>query len=1247
MGDSFLAGDAVLMRGRIFRTSGWIVLALLVLVAGIVGLALTSGIQTAVAHRVLRAVAADMQGTLTFDRVHVRLDGSIFLRNAILTDDTGSIVLAFDSLTARLRIPALRHDSIHVRELHFGTVFLNLSFDSSGKSNLERALSSREPRAADTTAGKSKWILRADTVMITGRELRWNVPGFTEMVLPEWALAMRAVYGNDSTDYAVRFDSPHRLHLAASGLLVLGEPISALRGQISLRADSALLTQLPEPLTRLRDLTLDAAYESSQESLRVDAHVTSSGLGNLSGAATIPFPPETLAGHGEITLRDITLGRLANLEEHAEVNGDIRFSKTATSDFVNGWDVRVEFTDCRYGEYRLPRAELTASTFDSVASVRFFGDTGHGSLQLTGSARGFDPAITQMDVTAEFRSVDLHHFVREIPDTLSPLSGSLSIQSRGFTSETLRGQIELTLDTVRLGRYEVAALQAKAEIHGDSLRLDTLMCAIPGGAFGARARAERGHELDYALRVEIPDLVPTRAAIAAIIELPDSMAGSFAAAFEGSASLAGDSLSQITARGDVYLDDFRYDDIALRHAHVNIADANLDSLQARGTLIAESLSVAQHMVDSIALSFNGTSERASLTADLRARADSLRLTAALDVSRRDDEWTVMLNELRAELFGIACEMEGVSTIILSEGRADLDWLQLRSPVGILRANGFVQERGEQDMVIELSGLRTGELARLLKSPVPESVLNLRAQISGPDTALIGDLSVIADSVVLDGTPLADEVRLQATVNRTETAVNGFLIWLADTLTIFSGELPLRISASEGIVLADSLPMTGDVTILTQPLAKLNPYLPFGMEIGGTLSADFTFHGTPAAPDWSGTFDVKDGAYRDSRVGVNYRDIKISGRLDRDTLRISHFDARSGGTLSGSGQAIMAFPLPRELQLELAFKNFEAARGPQMTVQASGNISVSGPLNRLTARGSVQADHVLYRITQATTKSIEEIDLEAELVKLRGDTTQPGFLLSELYIPMAHELMVDIPGNCWLRGGGLNIELSGKLWLMKESGYDPSINGEIAVREGRVQFLGKALRVTNGTVRYDGPMDNPTLDIRATSTQLAAQGTHIEVRLFGTLSNTQVELTGTDPDGQSMTPDQVVLALFMGRWRAGGSGVGLGPTSSAVEGAAANAATSQLSGLIGQWAGLDVFEYRPGEGGLSDISSGSLEVGTYVTDRLFIKVIQPVEQMQTGQEVSMEYRLLSWLKLRAQQNGTQSSAFDLFLQVDWR
>ena len=88
-------------------------------------------------------------------------------------------------------------------------------------------------------------------------------------------------------------------------------------------------------------------------------------------------------------------------------------------------------------------------------------------------------------------------------------------------------------------------------------------------------------------------------------------------------------------------------------------------------------------------------------------------------------------------------------------------------------------------------------------------------------------------------------------------------------------------------------------------------------------------------------------------------------------------------------------------------------------------------------------------------------------------------------------------------------------------------------------------------------------------------------------------------------------------------------------------------MVGKWAGLDVFKYRPGTEPGSNLAGGSLEVGTYVTERLFVRVTQPIEKAETGQSVTVEYRLLDWLKLRAQQEAQQNSAFDLLIQFDWR
>jgi autotransporter translocation and assembly factor TamB len=211
---------------------------------------------------------------------------------------------------------------------------------------------------------------------------------------------------------------------------------------------------------------------------------------------------------------------------------------------------------------------------------------------------------------------------------------------------------------------------------------------------------------------------------------------------------------------------------------------------------------------------------------------------------------------------------------------------------------------------------------------------------------------------------------------------------------------------------------------------------------------------------------------------------------------------------------------------------------------------------------------------------------------------------------------------------------------------PTLNGEVTVREGgRVEFLGRELRVLSGSVRYEGPIDDPALDIVAYLPRPPAGVDSITAHVYGSLLHMRFELRGRTTAGDEMSPDSVVMTLLT-------SGVNLFQSDSVsvagkMENVLTTAASSQLSGMVGRLAGLDVLEFHAGAGGLSNLASGSLEIGTYVTNRLFVQVLQPIKTTQTGQKVSIEYRLLDWLKLRAQQTGRESSAFDLYLQFDWR
>ncbi|MFZ5433028.1 MAG: translocation/assembly module TamB domain-containing protein, partial [Calditrichota bacterium] len=1090
------------MRRKFLKITLWTAAVLTMVFVGVVLLLLTAGAQTVIARYFLADFNQTIAGTISFRDVHISPPGWLELRDVSLTDDTDSLVAHLNLLRVRFEAIPLLRDSLHIRDVRIEELTLNIQVDSSGNSNLQRALAATRPAQSDTTPSKPlTWALLLDKAEIVGGTSRVELPELAPLEIAEWNLHLQGKFNHDSLDYTLAFNAPGMLGLDNDGSLVLDDPLRDITGALSVRLDSAFTALLPEPGNAIGALGLVASYETAGDSLLLKTELNTAHIGDVRAHLAVPFPPEDIAGQGLVTFEHVTPAALWNDTAYVEINGTVSFSKTVADNPVNGWMLDMDLGDCRYGEYALASASLRVRTLDSTISVQGNLDTGHGRLVLDGDLQGLERTTARVQADVQLSRFDLHHFISEVPDTLSPLSGRLTVQSTGLEPGTMIAQVRFNLDTVRLGRYELAAVQAAARMAKDSVFVDTMNIAAAGGTIGIQARAQLHDALEYSINAEMPDFANLRPFIAEYLDPADTVSGSFKMALSGSASLQGDSVSRITARGELRVTDARYAEYRVHKAHLQIQESNVDTLYLRGTLFVQGVQAVDQSIDSVQIEFAGTPDHAVVTPQIWARADTIRLATHLEYTRRGGDIEVAMSDLSAKAYGIAWNSEGTTTVALSENRVELDWLKFRSAVGVLSATGYIQQGGDQDFVLELSGIQTGELARIFKQDIPSSNTNIRLQVVGPDTALVGDISITADSISLSGMLLADQFYMSATAGRQGTKTSGFLIWFGDTLTTFSGELPARVSLEDGAVLVDSLPMQGHVRLLEQPLDKLNSYLPFGMSVGGSVSGDINFRGTPAQPDWAGVFAVRDGKYQDSRTGINYEKLNLTGDFERDTLRIRRFSAESEGTLKGTGWAVMAFPLPSELHLDVHLDNFEAINSPLMKIRADGGIAINGPMNRLEAQGRIQLNEVLYRITQAATKTIEEIDLEAELAKLSGDTAQPVVLLSEIYRSMSHELELEIPGNCWLRGGGMNIELSGQLWLYKVRDYDPTISGEIRVREGRVQFLGKEFIVDsdNSVVRYEGPIDNPTIDLQADYRQLEAKGILIHVHVYGSMA----------------------------------------------------------------------------------------------------------------------------------------------------
>lgn len=1229
------------MARRLVKIAGALLAALLIALAAAVVLLLTAPVQTYLVRRALHAVNATIGGTVSADFAHLSLRGELLLRELEVRDPDGEPVLQLDSVHARVRLWPLWRDSIHVQQLSAGRLRVNLAVDSAGGSNLLRALSPRAP-AADTASAPLAWTIRVDRAHIGGGETRIRYADSLWWATDKWTLDATGGLARDSLCYEIDMQSPGQFKLAAAGSLVPGEIPGDPAGEFALHVDSAFAAGFHPLVATFGTLDILGSYATHGDSLRATLELDNRALGVLKAEAALPYPMNEPALRGSVDFENFTPGALWGERDAVTANGRLDFRKQADAAPLNGWEFALRLDDTRYDRWRLVHAEVLGTTRDSTARVDGKVELGAGRLVLTSRVEGFDPRTAQLRVDVKFARLDLRPFSEQIPDTLEPLTGSLHVAAQGLDPERINAELSFTLDRTALGSLAADSLHVRAHLRGTAFTLDTLHAAAAGAAIGLHAAGTRGGEARWEARMDVPDIAATAEQLKPWMPEADSTGGSLQGTLSGTASLAGDSISRIQASGTITLEGGYYGDYRVEHADVNLENAAVDVREFSGTVTLRELTVADQRIDAVDITLHGAQDAYAAAVELRARGDSITAAGGFGFHPTADGGEIAVDMLSADVYGTLWYTEGQTHIAFSPNGLYIDALTLRSPYGVLRATGMLRHGGEQDMTVEVSGLETGGLAQLFKKPIPESTVNIRLQIIGADTALTGDISVFVDSVKQDGRVLADEIHLHGTVDKRRALVDGLVMWMGDTLTLFAGELPARISLDEGFALLDSLPMQGRLRLLEQPLDRLNGYLPFGMSFGGKVAGEMEFSGTPAKPSWAGTFDLTDGRYRDVRSGVDYRKITINGTVAGDTLRIPHFDLTAGGTLLGTGWAIMDVPLPSELHLDLNFDEFNVLNGPTMQAQTTGHIEVHGPFNALDATGWLDITEGMYRITQATSKEIEEIDLEAELARLRGDTATAIFSPTRFYQSLAHDVTVRIPGNVWVKGGGMNMELTGRLSLKKEHHDEPAVNGEIRVRNGTMVFYGRELRIAEGGgfVRFTGPMADPDLDITADVPRPPAGVRDASARLRGPVSETQVELEGHYEDGTAMSQADVLTALTLGINPRDASG-------SAASGAAATAAASQLSGMVGRLTGLDMFQYRTGEGGLSDLAGGSLEVGTYLTDRLFVRVVQPIETTQGGQEVSVEYRLLEWLKLRAQQTGKENSALDLLFQIDWR
>ena len=412
---------------------------------------------------------------------------------------------------------------------------------------------------------------------------------------------------------------------------------------------------------------------------------------------------------------------------------------------------------------------------------------------------------------------------------------------------------------------------------------------------------------------------------------------------------------------------------------------------------------------------------------------------------------------------------------------------------------------------------------------------------------------------------------------------------------------------------------------TLDLALLDPFLAAeGRSVLGTLTANMKIAGTLAAPRPTGTLRLTDGEVLDYATGIHLSAIAGTIAADGRQLRIADMRAAAGkGHLDLSGDLDLTSLADPRIALSLHAADASLPQTDLMTALIGGDLRLDGSLTQgMALSGKLNVARADLRVPETLPASVATLN-----VRRPGQTAPPPSAWAGLPAHTSVALTITAPGQIFVRGRGLDVQLGGTVRL---SGTLASLvsSGGFTLRRGRFTLAGHTLNFTQGRIGFDGAsMTDPSLDLRATTQTAALTAT---LAVTGTAQSPKIALSSSP----TLPADEILSELLFQR-----STGSLGPfevaelatSLAALSGAAPGLAgklTDPLGGLRNA-LGLD----RLSIGSSASGNGPALQAGRYLSNNIYAGVSQDTGG---GTQAEVQVDLTRHLRLRATAGATTSA-----------
>ena len=496
-------------------------------------------------------------------------------------------------------------------------------------------------------------------------------------------------------------------------------------------------------------------------------------------------------------------------------------------------------------------------------------------------------------------------------------------------------------------------------------------------------------------------------------------------------------------------------------------------------------------------------------------------------------------------------------------------------------------------------------------------------------------------LTLGALPLGlSEARLQASLDAGKIAASAQLRGkrlgsISAELSAAGGRAAKGESATAPLFDAQA-PWQGCLQADVPDLSWLSAWLGEGWQVGGRLRGEMNLAGSAARPQVAGQWRGEQLALRaldqgmrlergealldisddrlllrrlsfDSELAPPPRALRLDQRVDAARLTATPGRLTASGELALSGAGGAA-------RLALQLDRVGVVQRSDQWVAVSGDAELRWRDQALEAGGKLAVDAGFWSLAPAGRPSLSD-----DVVLHRADAA-PAASRAQRVLKL--DLALALGRHVYFSGAGVDARLAGELRIRSDDAGLPRASGSIRTVDGRFDAYGQKLDIERGIVNFQGPIDNPGLNLLAVRKNLPVEA---GVEVSGTALRPQIRLvsTPTVPDAEKLS------WLVLGRAPEQGSG---GGDSGVLLAAAQTIFGGQDGGVLGQLRrglGIDEFAVSSGQlGGSANVPTSRVASSTGFAGG---------SQTVNGQIVSVGKRLSSSALLSYEQslNTTES------------